>query len=893
MTVEDAKKKWASARDRYRRLKKAADLPSGSAADDGTAWEHMKPLQFLDSITEQRPTQSNFNESDSQNAEETAANASASFASSEHPEAQHKKRRKKVTTSERLCGLFTKVDGELREEREHERQERGPFFFWAMDIAKSLEVLPRPTGLKLKMNISQMIFEAQLLEERENQFEHTAVEDFDGGGFEGRRFEEDHFDEDGFEENSIYRFGAAACISTESYLFAMRVRRILLLKKKIVLLLLLHHARRQRSIVRSTRRTEGKYSTLMKILVTDETNPQLFGNSRSWSTISKIVLKTCQGLVEALKAYVHLPSSEQEWRDIARGFKERWSFPHVLGCIDGKHIKLKKPAKSGSNYFNRKKDFSTVLLAVADSRYKFIYYDLGEFGHNHDSTIFQNSSLGVALSNEELDLPEDASLPDSTRYLISFLETIPRRQMDYFNKFKSRVHSVAAQVNNALPGNPITREYEVLEQVATAGPGLFWSIYAGKKYSTGASCSVWMFEKKAIEKWPKYERELFLETMRQGVANLTRLRHPRLLVVEHALAESRDSFAFCTEPVFSSLANVLGKTENLQKKPDDVENFELLDVDIRHGLFQLAEALAFLHFDGKMLHRNLCPESVIISAKGAWKLAGFDFCIQGTSGSSGKPTFEMMEWDQRTMAVVQPMLDYVAPEFIVGGRCDMYADMYSLGVLAFAVFNRCRSPFAHDNNLDKFRKNVEQLKHLQPDVLASLPPKFRDDVKMCLNFTPDLRPDATQFSKIVYFDDVLTKTLNYFDSLMQMDNGQKMQFFKGLPAVLAKFPKRPLLQKVMPYLAAEFTIPDLIPFILPSVFLIAEQTTTEEFLKAVLPPLVPVFSMDRPYQIVLLLLQKMELLLQKAPENQLRTHVLPLIYNAIGSETIKVQVIGA
>ncbi|KAK0410368.1 hypothetical protein QR680_005093 [Steinernema hermaphroditum] len=142
MTVEDAKKKWASARDRYHRLKKAADLPSGSAADDGTVWEHMKPLQFLDSITEQRPTQSNFNESDSQNAEETAANASASFASSEHPEAQHKKRRKKI-------------------------------------------------------------FEAQLLEERENQFEHTAVEDFDGGGFEGRRFEEDHFDEDGFEENSI------------------------------------------------------------------------------------------------------------------------------------------------------------------------------------------------------------------------------------------------------------------------------------------------------------------------------------------------------------------------------------------------------------------------------------------------------------------------------------------------------------------------------------------------------------------------------------------------------------------------------------------------------------------------------------------------------------------
>ncbi|TKR80660.1 hypothetical protein L596_014699 [Steinernema carpocapsae] len=462
--------------------------------------------------------------------------------------------------------------------------------------------------------------------------------------------------------------------------------------------------------------------------------------------------------------------------------------------------------------------------------------------------------------------------------------------MDYFNKLKSRVQTVANQVNNALPGNPITREYEVLDQMATAGPGLAWNIYNGKKYSTNAPCSVWMFEKKTVEKWPRYERDIFLELLKQGVANLTRLRHPRLLVVEHSLIESRESYAFCTEPVFASLANVLGKTGSADVRlPAEVENFELLDVDIRHGLFQLAEALTFLHIDGKMLHRNVCPDSVIINEKGAWKLAGFDFSIQGTVGSSGKPSFEMLEWDPRTVPVVQPALDYLAPEYIVGGRCDMYSDMFSLGVLSFAVFNKCKAPFSHDNNVDAFKKNSEKLKHLQPNLFAPLPPEFRDDVKMCLNFTPDLRPDATQFSKIIYFDDILTKTLNYFDSLMQMDNSQKMQFFKGLPVVLEKFPKRPLLQKVMPYLAGEFGTPDLIPFILPSVFLIAELATKEEFERTVLPHLLPVFSMDRPYQIVLLLLQKMELLLQKTPDDQLKAYVLPLIYNAIGSETIKVQ----
>ena len=47
----------------------------------------------------------------------------------------------------------------------------------------------------------------------------------------------------------------------------------------------------------------------------------------------------------------------------------------------------------------------------------------------------------------------------------------------------------------------------------------------------------------------------------------------------------------------------------------------------------MSEALSFLHASAKLIHGNLCPEAVIISRSGAWKIAGFDFCI-GNSGSS-------------------------------------------------------------------------------------------------------------------------------------------------------------------------------------------------------------------------------------------------------------------
>uniref|UniRef100_A0AC35EST8 Protein kinase domain-containing protein n=1 Tax=Panagrolaimus sp. PS1159 TaxID=55785 RepID=A0AC35EST8_9BILA len=238
---------------------------------------------------------------------------------------------------------------------------------------------------------------------------------------------------------------------------------------------------------------------------------------------------------------------------------------------------------------------------------------------------------------------------------------------------------------------------------------------------------------------------------------------------------------------------------------------------------------------------------------------------------------------------MNPSLNYSAPELVHGVKADNYADIFSVGMLAFALFNDYRPLFDNKDLLDAFKTNIDKLKALSVNQLSKIPSELREDIKACLNYTPELRPDATQFTKIVYFDDTLVKTLNYLDSLMQMDNTQKMQFFKGLPQVLTKFAKRPLLQKVLPFLTAEFNTPQLIPFILPSIFIIAENASNEEFSKTVFPPLIPVFSMTNPYQIVLILLQKMSLFLQKTPEADIKRYVLPLVYGAIMNDNIKIQ----
>lgn len=88
---------------------------------------------------------------------------------------------------------------------------------------------------------------------------------------------------------------------------------------------------------------------------------------------------------------------------------------------------------------------------------------------------------------------------------------------------------------------------------------MLWKIFKGIKKSIKQEAAIWVFEKNQLEKFNKDDREQILEILRRGVIQLTKIRHPHVLTVQHALEESRDSIVFATEPVLGSLANILGK----------------------------------------------------------------------------------------------------------------------------------------------------------------------------------------------------------------------------------------------------------------------------------------------------------------------------------------------
>lgn len=100
--------------------------------------------------------------------------------------------------------------------------------------------------------------------------------------------------------------------------------------------------------------------------------------------------------------------------DILIGLGKNVFVVYVSGAVDGKHVRIQKPRKAGSLYYNYKSYHSVILLAVVNANYEFICIDVGSYGHNCDSTIFKDSNFGRKLMDGSLGIPDPVEYPGSS-----------------------------------------------------------------------------------------------------------------------------------------------------------------------------------------------------------------------------------------------------------------------------------------------------------------------------------------------------------------------------------------------------------------------------------------------------------------------------------------------
>ncbi|XP_013419995.1 putative nuclease HARBI1 [Lingula anatina] len=165
---------------------------------------------------------------------------------------------------------------------------------------------------------------------------------------------------------------------------------------------------------------------------------------------------------------IKTPTSPEDWRKIANEFYQRWNYPCCVGAVDGKHIAIKQPDDSGSEYFNYKHFFSVILLDVVDANYKFIYVDVGAPGRAGDAGVFNESTINRALLDNSINLPPPVPLEGIAESNISYhlvgddafslqmtmMKPYPHRNLDkkkrIFNYHLSRVRRVVENLFGIL-----------------------------------------------------------------------------------------------------------------------------------------------------------------------------------------------------------------------------------------------------------------------------------------------------------------------------------------------------------------------------------------------------------------------------------------------------------
>ncbi|XP_077507836.1 uncharacterized protein LOC144118947 [Amblyomma americanum] len=130
----------------------------------------------------------------------------------------------------------------------------------------------------------------------------------------------------------------------------------------------------------------------------ERTVANVFGVSRS--SVNNIVREFCDTMVEVLEPrYIKMPRTH-ELAEHLRQFAAVAGFPQGVGAVDGCHIEVCPPLEHAVDYHNYKGWYSTILLAVADHRYKFLYTNSGSPGRNHDAAVFEVSRLPKILDSD-------------------------------------------------------------------------------------------------------------------------------------------------------------------------------------------------------------------------------------------------------------------------------------------------------------------------------------------------------------------------------------------------------------------------------------------------------------------------------------------------------------
>ncbi|TYI24171.1 hypothetical protein ES332_A06G215000v1 [Gossypium tomentosum] len=343
---------------------------------------------------------------------------------------------------------------------------------------------------------------------------------------------------------------------------------------------------------------------------------------------------------------------------------------------------------------------------------------------------------------------------------------------------------------------------------------------------------------------------------RNGVKRLRTVRHPNIL-----------SFLYSTEVETvdgsGTKVTIYIVTEPAMPLYEKIKELSLegtqRDEYYAWGLHQIAKAVSFLNNDCKLVHGNVCLESVVVTQTLDWKLHAFDVLSEydGTSGTATGPMLPY-EWlvGSQYKSVELAKSDWVA----IRKSPPWAIDSWGLGCLIYEIFSGMK--------LGK----TEELRNT-----ASIPKSLLPDYQRLLSSTPSRRLNASKLiENSEYFQNKLVDTIHFMEILSLKDSVEKDTFFRKLPNLTEQLPRQIVLKKLFPLLTSALEYGSATAPALTALLKIGSWLSTEEYTLKVLPTIIKLFaSNDRAIRVALLqhIDQYGESLSAQAVDEQVYPHV--------------------
>lgn len=98
----------------------------------------------------------------------------------------------------------------------------------------------------------------------------------------------------------------------------------------------------------------------------------------------------------------YMPQDPESFKSKMQEMYDMWQFPFCWAAVDGCHIPIKCPpggAEARKEYYNYKHFYSVILMAMVDSKYRFVWGSCGFPGNSHDAIILESTSIWANLKD--------------------------------------------------------------------------------------------------------------------------------------------------------------------------------------------------------------------------------------------------------------------------------------------------------------------------------------------------------------------------------------------------------------------------------------------------------------------------------------------------------------